>query len=68
MACASARIRCAFAKGVAERPQWAGLHNGLGWSLLRLGQRADARAQFDEALRLQPQFLDVQEGLAQTRA
>lgn len=32
-----------FVKGVAARPGWYGLHNGLGWAYLRLGDRVKAR-------------------------
>lgn len=35
-----------FVKGVAARPGWYGLHNGLGWAYLRLGDRVKARESF----------------------
>jgi len=56
--------RVEFQKGVAARPDWAGLHNGLGWTYLRLGDRARAGDSFRRALQLQPGFADAQEGLA----
>lgn len=58
------RARVEFLKGVATRPDWAGLHNGLGWTYLRLGDRARATDSFRRALQLQPGFADAQEGLA----
>ncbi|MBP1777099.1 MAG: uncharacterized protein H6Q86_3109, partial [candidate division NC10 bacterium] len=59
-----ARARVEFQKGVVARPDWAGLHNGLGWTYLRLGDRARASDSFRRALQLQPGFADAQEGLA----
>jgi tetratricopeptide (TPR) repeat protein len=58
------RARAEFLKGVAARPDWAGLHNGLGWTYLRLQDRARAGDSFRRALQLQPGFPDAQEGLA----
>lgn len=58
------RARAEFLKGVAARPDWAGLHNGLGWTYLRLGDRVHARESFRRALELQPRFPDAEEGLA----
>jgi len=58
------RARVEFLRGVAARPDWAGLHNGLGWTYLRLGDRARAVNSFRRALQLQPGFPDAQEGLA----
>lgn len=54
-----------FAKGIATRPQWSGLHNGLGWSRLRLGDTRGARQAFQQALALEPDLEDAKEGLAQ---
>jgi Tfp pilus assembly protein PilF len=59
------RARTEFATGIVARPRWYGLQNGLGWSLLRLGHRAEARAHFQQALRLRSDFADAIEGLAQ---
>ena len=58
------RARVEFQKGVAARPDWAGLHNGLGWTYIRLGDRARASDSFRRALQLQPGLADAQEGLA----
>lgn len=58
------RARVEFQKAVAARPDWAGLHNGLGWTYLRLGDRAKATDSFRRALQLLPGFADAQEGLA----
>jgi Flp pilus assembly protein TadD len=35
----------------------------MGWSLVRLGRRNEARAAFERALRLQPGYADAAEGL-----
>jgi tetratricopeptide (TPR) repeat protein len=59
------KARDEFAKGVAARPDWAGLHNGLGWSFLNLKDRQGAIRHFENALRLQPDFADAKEGLIQ---
>jgi len=59
------KAREQFTKGLAARPDWPGLHNGLGWTYLRLGDRARARASFQRALQLQPGLFDAREGLAQ---
>ncbi|OGB94228.1 MAG: hypothetical protein A2Z31_10275 [candidate division NC10 bacterium RBG_16_65_8] len=56
--------RVEFLKGVAARSDWAGLHNGLGWTYLRLGDRTRASDSFRRALQIQPGFADAQEGLA----
>jgi Flp pilus assembly protein TadD len=61
------RARAEFTKGIAARPDWAGLYNGLGWTDLRLGDRVQARANFERALRLQPRFEDAREGLAMVK-
>jgi tetratricopeptide (TPR) repeat protein len=57
------RARVEFTKGLAARPDWAGLHNGLGWTYLRLGDKARARPSFQHALQLQADFPDAKEGL-----
>ena len=38
-------------------------HLGMGWSYLKLGQRNDARAAFQRALKLEPSDEAVREGL-----
>jgi tetratricopeptide (TPR) repeat protein len=55
-----------FAKGIRARPKWHGLHNGLGWTYLKLGDRAKARESFQRALRLDPDYADARAGLAET--
>ncbi len=55
--------RAQFAKGIAARPDWYGLYNGLGWASLKLGDRSRARQNFQRALRLRPDLTDAQEGL-----
>jgi len=37
----------------------------MGWTLLRLGRKTEARAAFRRALALQPNYEDAQEGLRQ---
>jgi tetratricopeptide (TPR) repeat protein len=59
------RAREQFARGVAARPEWSGLHNGLGWTLLRQGDKAAARRSFERALELKPDLVDAREGLTQ---
>jgi Flp pilus assembly protein TadD len=41
-------------KAVHQAPRWAVAQNTLGTLLFRLGHRADARARFEEAVRLDP--------------
>ncbi len=62
-----ARAREEFRRGVAARPEWYGLYNGLGWASLRLGSRTEARQSFAQALRLKPDYTDAKAGLAQSR-
>ncbi len=52
-----------FRAGITARPAWYGLYNGLGWTYLRLNQPALARANFQKALELKPDFRDAREGL-----
>jgi tetratricopeptide (TPR) repeat protein len=61
-----AGARAQFAKALAAHPDWAGLHNGLGWASLRLGDRARAAESFRRALGLRADLQDAQEGLALT--
>jgi tetratricopeptide (TPR) repeat protein len=61
------KARDEFAKGIAARPSWYGLHNGLGWTYLKLGDRVKARASFQRALQLKSDLADAREGLAQAR-
>lgn len=59
------KARAEFASGIAARPEWYGLHNGLGWTQLRLGDRVAARASFQRALQRQPSYDDAKQGLDQ---
>jgi tetratricopeptide (TPR) repeat protein len=61
------RAREEFTKGIAARPHWYGLHNGLGWTSLKLGDRGRAQASFQRALQLKSDFADAREGLAQAK-
>lgn len=61
------KAREQFAKVIATRPDWAGIHNGLGWTFLRLGDRTRAQQSFQRALQLQPDFSDAKDGLALAR-
>jgi len=56
-----------FAKGIAARPEWYGLYNGMGWTLLRLGDRVQADTSFQRALQLKPDYADAQEGIKLAR-
>ncbi len=62
-----ARARDQFMKGLATRPDWYGLHNGLGWTFLRLGDQGRARESFQRALQLKSDYADATEGLAEVR-
>jgi tetratricopeptide (TPR) repeat protein len=59
------QARDEFAKGIQARPKREGLHNGLGWTYLRMGDRARARESFQRALRLDPDYADARAGLAE---
>lgn len=54
-----------FRKGLTVRPAWQGLHNGLGWTYLKLGDRAKARESFQRALQLDPNYADARAGLTE---
>ena len=56
----------AFKTALEAKPSWPGLHNGLGWSQVRLGQKADARRTFERALTIRPDDRDAAEGLQTT--
>jgi len=56
-----------FERALRARPDWHGLHNGIGWCQLKLGQKAEARASFQRALDLKPDYADALEGLRQSR-
>jgi Tfp pilus assembly protein PilF len=60
-----ATARDEFIKGLAARPTWYGLHNGLGWTHLQLGERAKAKASFQRALQLKADLADARQGLTQ---
>ena len=54
-----------FEKGIRTNPDLHGLHNGAGWCYLRLGRKPQARAAFQRALALRPDYQDAVEGLRQ---
>ena len=54
-----------FAKGIQAHPKREGLHNGLGWTYLKLGDRDKARESFQRALQLDPDYADARAGLAE---
>jgi tetratricopeptide (TPR) repeat protein len=56
-----------FTKGIAARPDWYGLYNGLGWTYLKLGEHIQVRQSFRQALRLKPGYADAEAGLAEVR-
>ncbi|MGH9666241.1 MAG: tetratricopeptide repeat protein, partial [Bryobacteraceae bacterium] len=60
---AAARYREALAYHKAD----PGLHMGLGAVLARLGKLGEAQAQFEEALRLDPNFEQARQALATVR-
>lgn len=60
------QARDEFAKGIQARPKREGLHNGLGWTYLKMGDRARARESFQRALRLDPGYADARAGLAES--
>ena len=62
---ASAGAPVLRARAPRSRPDWHGLHNGIGWCHLKLGQKAEARAAFQRALELKPDYADALEGLRQ---
>jgi len=62
-----AKAREQFTRGIAARPEWSGLYNGLGWTFLRLGDRVQARLAFQRAIELKPDLGDAKDGLAQLR-
>jgi tetratricopeptide (TPR) repeat protein len=54
-----------FERALRARPDWYGLHNGVGWCYLKLGQKPAAREAFQRALGLKPDYEDAREGLRQ---
>lgn len=57
----------AYQQAIAVAPDWHGLHNGAGWSYLKLGRTAEARAAFARALSLRPDYADAARGLSLAR-
>jgi tetratricopeptide (TPR) repeat protein len=62
---AYAKARDEFVTGLQARPKWQGLHNGLGWTYLKMGDRTRARDSFRQALRLDPNYADARSGLTE---
>jgi tetratricopeptide (TPR) repeat protein len=52
-----------FKAALRRQPTWEGLHNGLGWSRLRLGRPHLAAAAFRPALERKPEYVDALHGL-----
>lgn len=52
-----------YAMAVAARPSEPRMRNNFGVTLAQLGRVAEARAQFEEALRLEPGFTDARRNL-----
>ncbi len=52
-----------FRKGIAARPESYALYDGLGWTYLALGESQLALQNFQQALRLKPDFRDAQAGM-----
>jgi tetratricopeptide (TPR) repeat protein len=50
---------------LAARPESAGAHFSVGTALARLGRKDEARARFEAALKLNPQFEAAQKALAE---
>lgn len=57
-----------YREALALRPDNADVHNNLGSALLELGELAEAVAQFESALRLDPQHAVARDNLAVARA
>ncbi len=56
-----------FRKGIAARPNSYGLYDGLGWTYLAMGRPQLALQDFEEALRLKPDFRDAEAGMRLAR-
>ncbi len=52
-----------FRKGIAARPNSYDLYDGLGWTYLGMGRSQLAIQNFQQALRLRPDFRDAQAGM-----
>src|SRR5262249_11310842 len=52
-----------FKSALRHRPAWEGLHNGLGWSRLRLGRFQLAATSFQSALDKNHDYVDALNGL-----
>lgn len=46
------KAAAAFRRHLGQHPEWAILHDGLGWSLYGQGRMAEAEASFEKALKL----------------
>jgi tetratricopeptide (TPR) repeat protein len=56
-----------FIRASLGMPDSYQLHAGMGWCYIKLGQKEDARAAFERALRLKPDDEAIREGLRQVR-
>ncbi len=52
---------------LGQHPNWPEVHDGLGWANLKLNRLAEARAAFNEALRLQPLMYSARKGLNEVK-
>ncbi|MBI4384464.1 MAG: tetratricopeptide repeat protein [Nitrospinae bacterium] len=52
---------------LGQHPNWPEVHDGLGWANLKLNRLAEARAAFNEALRLQPLLYSARKGLNEVK-
>ena len=50
------------------RPDFAEVHNNLGNTLMQLGRLDEAQAQYEETLRLKPDYLPARNNLARLEA
>jgi Flp pilus assembly protein TadD len=57
-----------YEAAIAIKSDNAGLHNAAGGMLAKLGRKAEARAQFETALKLKPDFDEVKKELAELDA
>ena len=60
----SADAATTYRKLVEQYPSVLDYQTGLGWSLLKLGRTADARALFDAVLAVSPDNVSAKQGMA----
>lgn len=52
-----------FNEELALHPNWTEVHDGLGWTYMKMGRYAESRAAFDHAIRYQPMNNSAHRGL-----